>query len=741
MTAARVRTRGVEVSIGTTAATASSDTYTVIENCRAVPGALGTSWQMADSSRLSTRYTPGVKTVANAGSITLEGLVYEDAADGSIAPGQAALRAAAADETVPAIYNLKIAAPGAPVVYVKVQISSFTLQKGNSSNIKEFRATCVLRAAYTATAQEGPVYPASAQAARTAAAAILATASGGSRTSLYVNSTATGAATGTSDADAFTTLDQLRTALASASDGVDIYIKAPEAAPLTASASAFSTLPNNVVWNFIDTPWITGGLKGSWTALAAGIFSLALATEPKSVAYDLKRDDNAGTVTGINLDNADFTAGLAWGEWSKSDCVAWYGYLEKEAVATTTPAEGKWSHTGGVLYINPPGSPTLANVNALAEYTDGRAGIQFNATCNNHYLRGRRVFRNLATDDAGNGYAERFTAQTNCVSEGCVGIMTGYHTTGFVANSGAGNVILDNLTVGYDLNGIPLVFYSDSVSYSTALADRFCVIAFGKLRANGSPIDLAHQTRWAFSHTNGTRTISGIKWSRALVLDPKHLQEAKHSVTMTGAVASSLAQNTGATITFDNATTYPCTVVNSRFYGRSAFCTGRVFWDDILIEPMGSGSSATDKFSAGTNVESATSWQFYWRNVTYNTGQHRYVISVMAAGDQMYIDGCTINIQGTGTVSALINPTASQARQLVFKNTTFNASTTGSAIVTMNPTPFDLANWADNLDSEGGNTFGANLTAPVKRTNHPTTAAKTRSAVQTALAEATDTWL
>jgi hypothetical protein len=152
MADANIRTRGTVISIGTTASTASSDTYTVIEDCRSVDGAFGPQWQMADSSTLSDTYTQGIKTVANGGQITLGGLVFEDNADGGLAPGQAALKAAADDDTEPDIYNLKLASPGGAIVYLKVQVSSFTIQFGNNTNLKEFRAQCMVRAAYTTAA-------------------------------------------------------------------------------------------------------------------------------------------------------------------------------------------------------------------------------------------------------------------------------------------------------------------------------------------------------------------------------------------------------------------------------------------------------------------------------------------------------------------------------------------------------------------------------------------------------------
>lgn len=149
MADAKVRTRGTVLHIGTTAATAASDTYTEIENTRTIEGVAGVAWSSIDSTVLKDTYAQVMKGVADAGSLTFGGPAFRDSAttDPFLAPGLAALKAAALDDSEPDIYNLKAVDADGQITYYKVRVMSFTLQRGNNTNLVEFRSMVKLLAA------------------------------------------------------------------------------------------------------------------------------------------------------------------------------------------------------------------------------------------------------------------------------------------------------------------------------------------------------------------------------------------------------------------------------------------------------------------------------------------------------------------------------------------------------------------------------------------------------------------
>lgn len=153
MADAMVRSRGTTYHIGTTAATASSDSYVEIEKCRALDGAFGKTWSTINATTLKDVFEQHMKGVANGGTLTLAGPAYAEATDGHAA-GQAALKAAAdADLTEP--YNFKIVASNGRTFYLKVQIMSFTVQVGNNTNLLEFRSQLLLQGQYAEAAPAG----------------------------------------------------------------------------------------------------------------------------------------------------------------------------------------------------------------------------------------------------------------------------------------------------------------------------------------------------------------------------------------------------------------------------------------------------------------------------------------------------------------------------------------------------------------------------------------------------------
>lgn len=148
MADAMTKTRGTIIAIGTTAATASSDTYTTIEGARAIDGLAGINWSQIDATVLSDTYKQTMKGVADAGSLTLGGPRMSESSDG-LAAGLAALKAAAEHESDPDIYNFKITLANTRIRYIKARVFQFQEQLGNNAALNEWRATLLLQAAPT----------------------------------------------------------------------------------------------------------------------------------------------------------------------------------------------------------------------------------------------------------------------------------------------------------------------------------------------------------------------------------------------------------------------------------------------------------------------------------------------------------------------------------------------------------------------------------------------------------------
>lgn len=148
MPAAKVKTQGLVISIGTTAATASTDTYTEIEGCKMAGGSPGITWSELDGTELKDTYKQSLKSLADAGTIELMGNLNVDPATG-LATGQAALKTAAEDSSDPDIYNFKFVLANGRIWYVKARVFGFTRQMGSVSNLLEFRSQLRVTAALT----------------------------------------------------------------------------------------------------------------------------------------------------------------------------------------------------------------------------------------------------------------------------------------------------------------------------------------------------------------------------------------------------------------------------------------------------------------------------------------------------------------------------------------------------------------------------------------------------------------
>jgi len=141
MTAQHHATMGTKIFIGTTAVTASSDTYKEIEGAKALSNAFGVSYASLDVTALSDLWKQTEKGLGDAGSLQIGGMVKTDQATGGLAAGQSALEAAALDRSDDNIYNIKIVRLNGSGYYMKVRVMSFTRTLGQNTNTEDFTSS------------------------------------------------------------------------------------------------------------------------------------------------------------------------------------------------------------------------------------------------------------------------------------------------------------------------------------------------------------------------------------------------------------------------------------------------------------------------------------------------------------------------------------------------------------------------------------------------------------------------
>lgn len=145
---ALVRNRGTAIAIGTTAATASSDTYQALEGVVTIDGNLGGVAAQIDGTVLTDTYKQTLKGVADAGTITLNGHLDEVAATGLL-DGLADLEAAFLDFDDTNIYNFKLTRANGRIQYIKARVFSFQRRYGNNGQLLGYTSVLMLQAAPT----------------------------------------------------------------------------------------------------------------------------------------------------------------------------------------------------------------------------------------------------------------------------------------------------------------------------------------------------------------------------------------------------------------------------------------------------------------------------------------------------------------------------------------------------------------------------------------------------------------
>lgn len=428
---------------------------------------------------------------------------------------------------------------------------------------------------------------------------------------IYCSSLAAGANNGTSWTDAYTSL---QSAVDASASGDTILSNSTEAAPLRPATRSASNRTIITDEGPSGETWISNGYTATWTDAGGGVFSVALATKPAQVAYDFKRDDEDGTVTGVDLNNAAYSPSVdraiaAFGAITKADLVAWYGFLSENTSTPTTPSVGEWGYSSGTLYIHPPGSPAIASVNALAQYCpDEIDAINLNGN-GNQVIATSRAFglTTILTPGAGGnaGYSVKLGG-TNGRIRGVRGIANGWHAMGHaIASSTAGSRIERCINITHAAEGDsdaanPFVFFS-SDGGSNYLGDRLISVLVPLLRYDGSPLQTSFNGLLGLSHTTALGTfINDLLWKRCYSLDLTALIEAKHSVSVAG-VGSFISASNAVTPTQNTPSSWETIAEDCEGIGISAVPRAKVRHVRCRLNRLGLGSAA-DTITAMTTV-------------------------------------------------------------------------------------------------------------------------------------------
>lgn len=149
MTAQYHATMGTKVYIGTTAASAATDSYTEIEGCKVLSNSFGINFAQIDVTALADDFKQTIKGLADGGSLQIGGMVKLDPATGELAAGQAALKAAAEDVSDDNIYNLKVERKNGGGYYFKARVFTWQQTEGQNTNTEDFTSNLVQQSLFT----------------------------------------------------------------------------------------------------------------------------------------------------------------------------------------------------------------------------------------------------------------------------------------------------------------------------------------------------------------------------------------------------------------------------------------------------------------------------------------------------------------------------------------------------------------------------------------------------------------
>ncbi len=468
-------------------------------------------------------------------------------------------------------------------------------------------------------------------------------------TTFYASSVATGANNGTSWADALTDLQAALNALQS---GDHLHLDAPETKPWRGGYNLASRNGWTIDCNQgpSGATWLRGGiLYNDWTA-AGAVFSRAMPVAPRYVAYDFKRDTVQGAATGVNLTLERPAQWLAELGREAEDAVAWYGFLKPAAAPTASPADGEWSHTGGTLYVNPPGSPTLSDFTTKCEPCVTSTNAILLNFCNDFSFNGQGLTGILYPDFNSNaGYIVKANNCARSTIRGARGIAVGWHGFGFAAASRERCRLEDLLVVGQTMSdGVgsvanPYVIAGDGAAGpADARFTRLAAVMHAPARHDGQPM-FNNQGRYdavlLISHTTSSGDYLPVRADRTLLLDCSHLQAARHGLTLPNS-GGRIYSGSAAVGQPESLAGWGIVVADSKTWGRAAVPAPGIACDGCVFDRAGQGAADSPLIGLTGSLK------MYLRRCFIATGRHTLgYFSSLDADDLIVLDRCEIIIE------------------------------------------------------------------------------------------------
>lgn len=428
-------------------------------------------------------------------------------------------------------------------------------------------------------------------------------------TVIYANSVATGANNGTSYVNGYTNLQDGLNALAAtlpANPDSVLYGNAPWHTPFKGSFNINAV--NNFQIRLNEGPdketVVFGGLTNAgWTDQTGGVFRVALGAEPQFCGYYQGQDDYLGTLSGCVI-TAEVAAYCAYVGWHPSKARAWPIFLAKAGSPTTTPTEGQYSYTGGFLYVNPPGAPTLAQVIVNTYYSNSAQVHGLNViSCQNWDVIGlTSFFYPVVAGNFGYGYRG-----DNCVRGRfirCDAHVSGWHGGGFAGASGgytgdydvqlvnclSNGVTCDEAGASFSINNFVFYQHSNPARWGNNYGTGLLAIPNPRLLTTGRPVITNWVANAFLAHSNVGSDLKDIIWRRSVSLDFTDPICAKHTITNPNIGVLCEHSNGPAPTDVNDVKTYAAQLRQVVSYGRSGLSkSNQVSYDRVLVDRIGHG--------------------------------------------------------------------------------------------------------------------------------------------------------
>ncbi|MEM1208446.1 MAG: Ig-like domain-containing protein, partial [Planctomycetota bacterium] len=448
------------------------------------------------------------------------------------------------------------------------------------------------------------------------------------------------------------------------------------------------TLPDDCTLDVGGEAWISGASRiasGSWSE-SSGVWSASLASEPHSCYWDYRQDDDDGTVTVTDLNDARAAAAIDFYGFSRPRLRAWYGDLEQNTLTPTTPAEGEWGWSSGTLYVHPPAGQSAATLAASLEYVPDTAvdGLIIGSGCT---VRGGGdltvIHTPVTTGNAGYSIiSSRISGTSNNDVRGCNFVNWGWHAGVYPNFAHSGTLLVkDCVAHGIGATGQPFVAaFGDTNSDVTYTVDQNVYIPTPRIKPDGTVIDNSTDVAMYTSHDMAGSGVVTERRRRSLQLDFVQQQGVGSGVAVAGEYED-------------------CWFVGE---GAKASGNGTDVFTRCKLDRSGRGDTSSNATVLSTGNRTV---RFIDSEVWTGDFQESYLLSI-GSGDVVELDNTVVRVgdAGTGGNTEVFRIATGTADSLEIGSSTFINEATVDGLVGAASAGIWNANFA-GVSSGGNNVF------------------------------------